>query len=254
MLAHRGCTVAAPDDDLCTPPNPLFLIVTQEGVMRTLVRTLVGAFALVMAQVVPAADKLVVGVALPRAQLGQGNGASADVAEPVRQALLSYLKGPVIEVIALEARIPLQINAEALEKNCAFVLFTDVTQKPKGGGLGMLKKLAPVAAALPMAGIGGGVGAQMAANVAAQGMMQASMQAAQEDAMASAMAAINGAQKSNVKAGDALTMEFKLARPGEEQPVKADKFTGKAKNHGDDVLSPLIESVATVVVETVAVK
>jgi hypothetical protein len=236
------------------PLNPLFLIVTQEGVMKTLLRTLLVTWGLVSATAVPAADKLVVGVALPRAQLGQGNGASADVAEPVRQALISYLKGPVIDVIAIESRIPLQINAEAQEKNCAFVLFTDVTQKPKGGGLGMLKKLAPVAAALPLAGMGGGAGAQMAASAAAQGMMQASMQAAQEDAMANAMAAINGAQKSNVKAGDALTMEFKLVRPGEPEPVKADKFTGKAKNHGDDVLSPLIESVATVVVETVAAK
>jgi hypothetical protein len=222
--------------------------------MKTLLRILAVVLAAAASQAAPAADKLIVGVALPRAQLGQGNGASADVAEPVRQALISYLKGPVIEVIALEARIPLQINAEAQEKNCAFVLFTDVTQKPKGGGLGMLKKLAPVAAALPMAGMGGGVGAQMAASAAAQGMMQASMQAAQEDAMVSAMAAINGAQKSNVKAGDALTMEFKLIRPGETEPVKTDKFTGKAKNHGDDVLSPLIENVATVVVETVAAK
>jgi hypothetical protein len=41
-----------------------------------------------------AAGKIVVGVALPRAQLGQGNGANADVAEPVRQALIAYLKGP----------------------------------------------------------------------------------------------------------------------------------------------------------------
>ncbi len=79
-----------------------------------------------------AADKLTVGVALPRAQLGQPNGTSADVADPVRQALMSYLKGPVIEVIALEARIPVQIAAEAKEKGCAFVLYTDVAQTAKG--------------------------------------------------------------------------------------------------------------------------
>src|SRR6478735_5916485 len=77
-----------------------------------------------------AENKLKVGVALPRAQLGQPNGASADVAEPVRQALMSYLKGPAIEVIALEARIPQQIAAEAGEKGCAFVLYTDVAQVP----------------------------------------------------------------------------------------------------------------------------
>ena len=213
------------------------------------VLTMIGVCGLALGVVtVQAAERFVVGVALPRAQLGQGNGASADVAEPVRQALINYLKGPVIEVIALEARIPVQINAEAQEKNCAFVLYTDVTQQPKGKGLGMLKKLAPVAAALPMAGMGGNMGAQMAANAASQAVMQA----AQEDAMANAMAAINGAQKSNVKAGDSLTMEFKLVRPGEQEPVKTHKFSGKAKNNGDDVLSPLIESVATIVVETVA--
>lgn len=215
------------------------------------------AIVLALQALVPgaaAADKVIVGVALPRVQLGQGNGGSADVAEPVRQALISYLKGPVIEVIALEARIPLQINAEAQEKGCTFVLYSDVSQKPKGGGLGMLKKLAPVAAALPMAGMGGNMGTQMAVNAAAQGVMQAQMQAAQEDAMANAMAAISGAQKSNVKAGDSLTFEFRLVRPGEPEPVKTDKLVGKAKNNGDDVLSPLIEGVATAVVDTVATR
>jgi hypothetical protein len=222
--------------------------------MKTLFRIFAIVLAVGVAPIAPAEDKLIIGVALPRAQLGQGNGANADVAEPVRQALISYLKGPVIEVVALEARIPLQINAEAQEKNCAFVLYTDVTQKPKGGGLGLLKKLAPVASALPMLGGAGNMGAQMAASAATQGIMQASMQAAQEDAVANAMAAISGAQKSNVKAGDALTLEYRLVRPGEQEPLKTDRFVGKAKNNGDDVLSPLIESVATVVVETVAAR
>jgi hypothetical protein len=220
--------------------------------MNRLLRTaasLIAAFSLVTS--VSAADKLLVGVALPRAQLGQGNGASADVAEPVRQALLAYLKGPAIEVVALDARIPLQINAEAQEKGCAYVLYTDVTQARKGGGFGMLKKLAPMAAAVPMLG-GGGMSGQMAAGMAAQTMMNAQMQSAQEDAMANAMAAINGAQKNNVKAGDSLTLEYKLVKPGEDHPAKADKFVGKAKENGDDVLSPLIESVATAVVETMA--
>lgn len=197
-----------------------------------------------------AADKLLVGVALPRAQLGQGNGASADVAEPVSQALLAYLKGPVIDVVALEARIPVQIDAEAKEKGCAFVLYTDVTQTPKGKGLGMLKKLAPMAAAVPM--LGGGMSGQMAASVAAQTVMSAQMQSAQEDAMANAMAAINGAQKNNVKAGDSLALEYRLVRPGDEAAAKSEKFVGKAKANGEDVLSPLIERVATVVVETAA--
>lgn len=221
--------------------------------MRSLVRNITAIFiGLSLATGVLAAGKLKVGVALPRAQLGQGNGEAADVAEPVRQALLSYLKGPALEVVALESRIPLQISAEAREKGCDFVLFTDVTQTKKGGGFGMLKKLAPLAAAAPMLGGTGSMGGQMAASMAAQTMMTAQMQSAQEDAMANAMAAINGAQKSNVKAGDSLTLEYKLVKPGDENPAKADKVVGKAKENGQDVLSPLIESVAIAVVGSVA--
>jgi len=203
-----------------------------------------------------AEGKLIVGVALPRAQLGQGNGASADVAEPVRQALMAYLKGPMIEVIALDARIPQQIAAEAGEKGCAFVLYTDVAQVPKGGGMKMFKKLAPLAGVVPMLGGGGlgNVGTQMAAQAVAQTAMQAQMADAQEDAMANAMAQINGAQKSSVKAGDSLTLQYKLVKVGDEQPVKAETVQGKAKSNGEDVLSPMIETVAVAVFQSIAVK
>jgi hypothetical protein len=224
--------------------------------MSTLNGALVSALlGFALANTALAEGKLKVGVALPRAQLGQPNGASADVAEPVRQALMSYLKGPAIEVVALEARIPQQIAAEAGEKGCAFVLYTDVAQVPKGGGMKMFKKLAPLAGALPLLGGGmGDMGAQMAAQAVAQTAMQAQMAEAQEDAMANAMAAINGAQKSNVKAGDSLTLNYKLVKIGEEQPVKAEALQGKAKANGEDVLSPMIESVAVAVVGSVTAK
>ena len=202
-----------------------------------------------------AENKLRVGVALPRAQLGQGNGASADVAEPVRQALMSYLRGPMIEVIALEARIPQQIAAEATEKGCAFVLYTDIAQMPKGGGFKMLKKLAPMASMLPMMGGGlGDMGTQMAMSAVAQGVMQTQIADAQEDAMANAMAAINGAQKTNVKAGDSLALQYKLVRVGEGQPVKTETIQRKARANGEDVLSPMIEAVAVAVVGGVTAK
>ena len=66
------------------------------------------------------------------------------------------------------------------------------------------------------------------------------------------MAAINGAQKSNVKAGDSLTLQYKLMRPGEEEPAKTETIQGKAKANGEDVLSPMIEAVAVAVVGTVS--
>lgn len=94
----------------------------------------------------------------------------------------------------------------------------------------------------------GNAGAQVAMQAAAQSAMQSQMHDAQEDAMANAMAAINGAQKNNVKAGDSLTLEYKLLKPGEETPFKADTLLGKAKANGDDVLSPMIENLAIAVV------
>jgi hypothetical protein len=218
---------------------------------NSLISVLLG-LALVDAAV--AESRLTVGVALPRAQLGQGNGANADVAEPVRQALMSYLKGPMIEVISLESRIPQQIAAEAREKGCAFVLYTDIAQVPKGGGMKMFKKLAPLAGVVPLLAGGGmaSMGAQMAASAVAQTAMQAQMASAQEDAMTNAMAAINGAQKSNVKAGDSLTLQYKLVRRGDEQPAKADTISGKARTNGEDVLSPMIEAVAVAVLGSVS--
>ena len=205
---------------------------------------------LVRSFIADAADKLTLGIPLPRAQLGQPNGAAADVAEPMRRVLMSYLKGPVIEVVALESRIPVQIAAEAQEKHCAYVLYTDVVQTRKGSGLGMLKKLAPMAGMLPM--LGGGMDSQMAASVVAQGVIQAQVADAQQDAMENAMAAINGAQQSAVKAGDSLSLKYSLVRAGESQPAKSDTVVAKAKTNGEDVLSPMIETVAVAVVDGVS--
>jgi len=66
------------------------------------------------------------------------------------------------------------------------------------------------------------------------------------------MAAINGAQKSNVKSGDSLSLQYKLVRVGEVQPAREDKVVGKAKANGEDVLSPMIEAVAVAVVDSVS--
>ena len=124
------------------------------------------------------------------------------------------------------------------------------TNPRRGRLLKMLKKLAPMAGMLPM--LGGGMNSQLAMSAVSQGVMQAQMQDAQEDAMANAMSAINGAQKSNVKAGDSLSLQYRLVRVGEEQPTKSSTIVVKAKANGDDVLSPMLETVATDVVGSVA--
>jgi hypothetical protein len=177
-------------------------------------------------------------IALPKAQLGQGNNAAVDVSEPVRTTLGQYMTGPGIQLVRLDARIPIQIDAEAAEKNCSYVLQTSVVQTKKAASL--FKKLAPLASALPMlGGAGGNMGAMMATQVASSAITAG----AQQDYAA----AMSGAQQSNVKAGDTVTVEYTLAKVGAAEAPKPVALQAKAKQDGEDVIGPMLEQVATAV-------
>jgi hypothetical protein len=185
---------------------------------------------------------------LPRAQLGQGTS-GADVAEPVRATLTAYLGGPAAELIPLTARIPIQIDAEAQVMACDYVLYSSVTQK-KGGGFGkMFAAAAPIATmAGGMAGMGGNYGTMMAGQAVAQVASTAAAQSAQQEAME----ALGGAAKSNIKKGDQITLEYKLLKSGVAEPIAAQSAVAKAKETGEDLVSPLIEQTATQVLTAIS--
>ena len=85
------------------------------------------------------AAKARIGIVLPKAQL-QGE-TSEQAAEAVRELITSYLVGPVLEIVPLEARIPAQIDAEANGRNCTHVLYTSLEQE-KRGAKGIFSKVA----------------------------------------------------------------------------------------------------------------
>jgi hypothetical protein len=184
-------------------------------------------------------------IALPKAQLGQGNNAAVDVSEPVRTTLGQYMAGPGIQLVRLDARIPVQIEAEAAEKNCGYILQTSVVQKKKAASL--FKKLAPLAGALPMLG---GMGGNMNGMIASQVASTAITAGAQQD-YAAAMA---GAQQSNVKAGDTVTVEYTLTKVGATAGLKPVALQAKAKQDGEDVIGPMLEQVATAVLAVALAK
>jgi hypothetical protein len=191
-----------------------------------------------------AAGKVTIGVAMPHAQLGQGSSGT-DVGGPLLQTLVSYLHGPAVDVVALESRIPQQLDAEAVQKNCKYVLYSSVVHKHSTSLGGMLRAAAPFASALPMLGaVGGAGGGNMAAAIAAQGAMSATAAAAQQQATAQ----MTGAQQTSIKSGDTVTLDYKLVAPGQSAPFKSETLQGKAKVDGEDVLSPLIEQLAASVV------
>ena len=191
-------------------------------------------------------------IALPKAQLGQGNNSPVDVSEPVRTTLGTYMAGPAVQLVRLDARIAMQIDAEAAQKNCKYVLQSSVTQKKGGGGMGLLKALAPLAGALPMMGGMGGMGNMGAAGaMVAQTVASSAATAAAQSAQADAMAAMTGAQQSNVKRGDTVTLEYTLTKVGDATPAKPATLKSKAKQDGEDLLGPMLEQVATAVITAV---
>jgi hypothetical protein len=202
----------------------------------------------VAAPVAPVVSKVRIGIVPPQAQLGQGD-AGTNVAEPVRQSLVSFLSGPAVDIVPLAARIPQQIEAEAAQANCAYVLYTSVTQKAAGKSLGgLLRMIAPVANMLPMAGgLGGGGNGSMVAGMAAQTAAQVAAQSAQQDAMSQ----MNHAQAGSIKARDELALQYQLVRLGDPKPLLNNTLKAKAKADGEDLLSPLIEKAAEAVVNAV---
>ncbi len=224
--------------------------------MRIPVRSLIGLPILGALMLAPplasGATPVTICLALPKAQLGQGVNSGTDVSEPVRTALTSFMAGPATQIVNLEARIPLQIAAEAEQKMCQFVLQSSVVQKKGGSGVGFLKAMAPLAGALPMVGGFGGLGGSMSGALAASAVSSVATQAAAQSMQQDYMEAMTGAQQSNIKSGDTITVEYSLNKMGDAATLKSEQFKAKAKANGEDVLSPLLEQVATAVVGLVS--
>src|SRR5439155_467117 len=95
-----------------------------------------------------AAGKIRIGVAPSDAQLGQGNNAQADYATPIRNSIILMMNGPAVEIAALDSRIPMQVQAEAVQKQCDYILFSSVAVKHGGGGFGKFMKMGNAAASM----------------------------------------------------------------------------------------------------------
>lgn len=179
-----------------------------------------------------------IGVATPDAQVGQGTNAGQDYGTPIRNAMIQLMSGPAVEIAALDARIPIQLQAEAQQKECDFVLYsTVVVKKPQKGGFGnFMKMAAPIASMAPM--MGGGMTGAMAGSVASQAASVAAQQAA-----SSQMSQFNG----QIKSKDDVTVQYQLVAPGQQNPKAQNTLQAKAKADGEDVMTPLLTQLATTV-------
>jgi hypothetical protein len=159
---------------------------------------------------------------------------ASDLAAAVRNTLAEYLKSPAVELVRLEAKLPSQVEAEARQKECDFVVYAGVTHKKGGGGFGGMfgKVVAPA-----VGHVGYGHTGSTAGNVAAS---------------AATTAVINaGTVSANVKQKDELTLDIRLVAPGASAPAAARQFKSKAKSAGEDIITPAVEQAAQLIIETV---
>lgn len=159
-------------------------------------------------------------------KVGDGMNAS-DLAAAVQNTLSGYLKNPKIEVVQIEAKLPAEIDAEAAQKECDYVIYANVSHKKGGGGFGMFSKIAPVLGNIvPTSGTTGGA-------VAAQGVYTA--------------ASIS----QNIKSKDEITIDVKVNAPGNAAAVVTKQVKAKAKSDGEDIISPAVEQIARAIVDAV---
>lgn len=165
--------------------------------------------------------------------VGEGMNAT-ELATAIQNTLAEYLKGTKIEVVALEAKLPSAIVDEAKSKECDYVVFTNVSHKKGGGGLGMFSKV--VAPAIGATGIGhtGSTVGNIAGQVATRAVVSA------------------GNVAGNVKSKDEITIDFKLQSAKDNSSPFAKQYKGKAKSDGEDIISPIIEQAAQAIIDSVS--
>jgi hypothetical protein len=197
-----------------------------------------------------APGKIRVGVAPPDAQLGQGNSAGADYSTPIRNVEVALMSGPAVEIAALESHVALQLQAEAQQKQCDYILLSGVTVKHSSGGtFGKFMKIGTTAASFnPAVMMTKSVGSV----VAAQGAAAASQMAAQQmqQQAISQLAGFNG----QIKSKDDVTVQYELVATGQSAPIFQNTLEGKAKSDGEDVLTPLLQQTANAVLTQVSKK
>jgi hypothetical protein len=164
--------------------------------------------------------------------VGEGLNA-ADLSNAVKNTLIQYLKVPNLEIVTLDARLSSAIDNEAKQKECDFVIYSNVSHKKGGGGgFGMFGSALGTA----VGSVGIGHTGSTIGNIAGQVATQAIVSAA--------------SVSSNVKSKDEITLDLKLNKIDGTQAF-AKVYKAKAKSDGDDIISRVIEQAAQAIVDTV---
>jgi hypothetical protein len=148
---------------------------------------------------------------------------AGNLAGAVQATLNEKLKAPNVEAIPIQATVLKQIEDEARQKECDYLVFTTVTHKKGGGGFG-------------------GVFSSAASTVAGNIPYGSTTAAVATNAATSAAVA-------DIKAKDELTVDVRLEKPGAGYPKFSKQFKGKAKSAGEDIVTPATTQAAQALIE-----
>jgi hypothetical protein len=161
-------------------------------------------------------------------------GDATAVAGAVRELFTSYLAGPAIQVVPLEARLVSQAAEEARQKQCDGLLMVKLTKKRTGGGLlGTVLGQAAGTAAYYVP-FGDGVAGSIARGVTAAGSQAVTTLAA------------------STKAKDEISLEYELSSPRGRFGPKTEK--ARAKVDGEDLLTAVVQRAAEIIVNVTSDK
>ncbi|RPJ70907.1 MAG: hypothetical protein EHM24_14045 [Acidobacteria bacterium] len=164
------------------------------------------------------------------------DGSATEVAAAVRELFTSYLTGPSLRTVPLEARLASQAIEEARQKDCGQVLLATLTRKRSGGGaLGRALGQAAGTAAWSVPGVAGTGGA------VARGAVIAGAQA---------VSSLAG----STKAKDEMRLDYKISPLDAAVSAKPETLKVKAAADGEDILTPLVEKASEAIAAGLAKK
>jgi len=196
------------------------------------------------------AGKIRIGVAPAQAQVGQGSNAQGDYGAPIRNSIVLIMSGPAVEIVGLDSRLPIQVQAEAQQKQCDYILYSSVEVKhANSGGLGKFMKMGSMAANATPVGMMTKVGSMAAAQAGAAAAAQMAAMSTQQQAV-NQLAQFNG----QIKSKDDVSIGYQMFPTGQDKAKLENTLKGKAKTDGEDVLTPLIQQAANTILTEVTKK
>ena len=207
-----------------------------DRVVRT---TVIAALLLTVPSIAPAQEPANpvkpagVCIAIMAATVTGVEGNAAEAGGALRDLLVSFLTGPSLQPVGLEARIRVQAMEEAKQKGCAYIVTT--TAARKRGGSNDFGRVLGQAAGNAAWYIPGGSGAAAAARAVGAGTARAL-----------------GDLAATTKAKDEMRLEWtvtSLGAPARTVGPRSEKL--KASSDGEDLLTPLVQRAAESIAETV---